>query len=245
MPLYPISIHIPPQLQRHAISLSKFLEERPSYDTLAVGAFIFAPSHLGSPPTPRLLLIQRATTEQSFPNLWEIPGGGSELGDPTILHSVAREVFEEAGLHLTRFGRQVGNGETFKVGSKNEPKHCLKLSFEIEVLENGNPVLSRLPPLPHSHASKHGDSEEDAELFASGPQSLEAINVVVNSEEHQAFRWTSEEELAQATFVLKNGEEDFEKRKGTSEGANGAMNLVSEGQRGLMLAAFALHNADL
>jgi len=68
---------------------------------------------------------------------------------------------------------------------------------------------------------------------------------VVNSEEHQAFRWTSEEELAQATFVLKSGEEDFEKRKGTSEGANGAMNLVSEGQRGLMLAAFALHNADL
>ncbi|MCJ1405908.1 hypothetical protein MMC11_009139 [Xylographa trunciseda] len=245
MPHSPISISIPPQLQRHNISLSGFLEKHQSYDTLAVGAFIFSPSRLSSPPIPRLLLIQRAATERSFPNLWEIPGGGSEPGDPTILHSVAREVFEEVGLHLTRFVRHVGKGEEFKVGSKNEPKRCLKLSFEIEVLEIGNRLLAELPPLSHSHALEHGDSREGAELWGFGPQSLEAVNVVVDPEEHQAFRWTREEDLAQATVVLNSGDTDFEKRKETSAGTDGVLNLVSENQRELMLAAFALHKTDL
>ncbi|MCJ1390313.1 hypothetical protein MMC18_003171 [Xylographa bjoerkii] len=245
MPLSPISIHIPPKLEHHTISLSEYLEKHSIYDTLAVGAFIFSHSHLSSPSAPRLLLIQRAATERSFPNLWEIPGGGSELGDPTILHSVAREVFEETGLHLSRFVRQVGNGEEYRIGSKDEPKRCVKLNFEIKVLEMGSPVLAGLPRLPHTHAWKRDDGEEDAELFGSDPQSLKAIDVVVDPEEHQAFRWITEEDVAQATFVLKAGEEDFEKRKGTAAGVNGILSLASENQRDLMLAAFDLHNTDL
>lgn len=35
-----------------------------------------------------------------WPNLWELPGGGRE-GDESPFECVAREVFEELGIHLT------------------------------------------------------------------------------------------------------------------------------------------------
>ena len=35
-----------------------------------------------------------------WPNMWELPGGGRE-GDETPFECVAREVFEELGIHLT------------------------------------------------------------------------------------------------------------------------------------------------
>lgn len=62
-------------------------------DALAVGAFIFS-------ATTRLLLLRRAPTD-SHPNKWEVPGGGVDPTDESVLHAVAREVFEEAGLEVT------------------------------------------------------------------------------------------------------------------------------------------------
>ena len=35
-----------------------------------------------------------------YPNMWELPGGGRE-GDESPFECVAREVFEELGIHLT------------------------------------------------------------------------------------------------------------------------------------------------
>lgn len=138
----PISIHISPALRHLAIPLKDFLHNHPQYACLAVGAFVFAPAHYvtSSSPEPtssRLLLVQRAASEKAFPNLWEVPGGSSEHSDPTILHSVAREVFEETGLHLTRLVRQIGRGVEFSVGRSGGPERWLKLSFEIEVTEIG------------------------------------------------------------------------------------------------------------
>ena len=46
-----------------------------------------------------ILLIQRAATD-GFPNLWETPGGGVDLGDETLSHALARELLEETGLIL-------------------------------------------------------------------------------------------------------------------------------------------------
>ena len=36
-----------------------------------------------------------------WPNMWELPGGGRE-GDESPFECVAREVFEELGIHLTK-----------------------------------------------------------------------------------------------------------------------------------------------
>jgi len=130
----PIHIHIPQSLAHLTVPLSTYLQKNSPFTNLAVGACIFActAAHQSSPSQLRLLLVQRAATERGFPNLWEIPGGSAEEGDPTILHSVAREVFEETGLRLTRFVRAVGDGIQFTTGRQNK---WMKLTFEIEVQE--------------------------------------------------------------------------------------------------------------
>ncbi|KAI9720166.1 MAG: hypothetical protein M1812_002984 [Candelaria pacifica] len=90
-----------------------------------------------SPLDPCLLLVQRSL-DDTLPDRWEIPGGSCDTTDPTLFHSLAREVFEETGLHVTRIVREVGPGERFQTGnphSKQPPKTWLKLSFEVEVEE--------------------------------------------------------------------------------------------------------------
>ncbi|MCJ1264280.1 hypothetical protein MMC22_004151 [Lobaria immixta] len=172
----PISIHIPPGLRSLIVPLKQFLvgnKARPKYDMLAVGACIFAPITTDH-PKPRILLIQRAATERAFPNLWEVPGGSAEYSDPSILHSVARETFEETGLRLTRLVRQVGDGITFSTrGNKN----WIKLSFEIEVAElHGVPIPK----------AAEGDVSEP-------------VSIKLDPQEHQKHAWVTEDELKQYT----------------------------------------------
>lgn len=59
-----------------------------------------------------------------------MPGGSVDATDPTILHGLAREVFEETGLRFTTFVCQVGKGIEFMTGPR---RRWMKLSFEIEV----------------------------------------------------------------------------------------------------------------
>ena len=237
----PISIHIPSPLQHHVISPSKFLELHQNYAQLVVGALIFAPAHLSSPAVPRILLVQRATTERGFPNLWEIPGGTAESSDPTILHSVAREVFEETGLHLVRFVRQIGNGEEFLIGGKHNRRNCLKLSFEIEVVEIGNPLLAKLSNPLHKYEHHHEDENEAAKDIPT----LETIHIDLDPKEHQAARWATEKDLKMATCFLSSGELGTDKKMSDIAHMEGDLRLVSEDQRQLILEAFRLHNADI
>lgn len=123
----PIQIHMPASVSHLAIPLSEYLRTNPAFDRVAVGACIFN-HHVSGESSPCLLLLQRASTERAFPNLWEVPGGSAEATDPTLLHSVAREVFEETGLKLTKVVRSVGTGLQFTTGDYK----WNKLSFEIE-----------------------------------------------------------------------------------------------------------------
>ncbi|PVH76677.1 hypothetical protein DL98DRAFT_496525 [Cadophora sp. DSE1049] len=97
------------------------------HQAIASGALIF--SSTTSPP--KILIIQRAPTDSS-PNKWEIPGGGVDLTDPTILHGVAREVLEETGLTVTHIKRLVGSTEGFAFVSSRGLK-VVKFAFEVEV----------------------------------------------------------------------------------------------------------------
>ena len=221
----PISIHIPPDLRHFAVPLQQFLEEHPSYSCLAVGAFIFSISNaLSLSNPPRLLQIQRAAGERAFPNLWEVPGGSSELTDPTILHSVAREVFEETGLHLTRFIRQIDSVE-FVTGPKSRPKRWLKPNFEIEVAEMGRALMKGLSPCGHNENDQQSGAGQHGKLPAVFSSTL--IEVCLDPKEHQDYRWVSEEDIMTATC---NG---------------GGHTLVSNDQKRITLEAFNLHKEGL
>lgn len=180
----PISIHIPPTLQSFTIPLGSFLERNTQYDRLVCSAFIFSPAtchhhhhalaNEASTPS-RLLLLRRAFTDTAFPDLWEVPGGSVDKDDPTILHGLAREVFEETGLRLTRFVRLVGDAIKWTTTEKGGAVKWLKFSFEIEVSEVG--------------ALKTGVDEQDVEGY------LRSLPVDLDPHEHQDHAWVTEKEV--------------------------------------------------
>lgn len=47
-----------------------------------------------------LTILRDDKASISWPNMWELPGGGRE-GDESPFECVAREVYEELGIHLT------------------------------------------------------------------------------------------------------------------------------------------------
>jgi 8-oxo-dGTP pyrophosphatase MutT (NUDIX family) len=159
------------------VPLADFAAARPEFDGFAVGGYIF--SH--ADPTPRVLLLQRALTD-SMPGRWECPGGASELEvDETLLDSVAREILEESGLHVSRIVDIVAvdcwehhrrNGATIRLS---------RYSFLVEV---------------------HESRQESAGNWQHVP-TLQ-IPVKLDPLEHQQFKWATEEE-AQSSVQSVNG----------------------------------------
>ncbi|EGO53937.1 hypothetical protein NEUTE1DRAFT_49842 [Neurospora tetrasperma FGSC 2508] len=78
-------------LHQFGVSLETYLMANPTLKGVIVSAVVLHQDHI--------LLIQRAATD-GFPNLWETPGGGVDLGDETLSHALARELLEETGLAL-------------------------------------------------------------------------------------------------------------------------------------------------
>lgn len=99
-------------------------------DAFIASTFVFSSS--------RLLLIQRSATD-GWPLMWEIPGGGVDPTDPSVLHAAARELAEEAGLALTSFLACVddyGAGEPPHIWRDDNPDKgwmWCRLSFVVEV----------------------------------------------------------------------------------------------------------------
>lgn len=171
----PIQIRVPPELVGLRVNVKTFLEVNSHhgfiYDRLVVSACIFAPrdSH---DPEPRLLIVQRASDETAFPNKWEVPGGSCERNDPTVAHSLGREVFEETSLRLTRFCRKVGESNSWTDGRDNTK--WLKLTFEIEVEE------------VHGLGSQHTK------------EGYEQATIKLDPKEHQKYAWVTEDEFKQS-----------------------------------------------
>ncbi|KAI4213639.1 MAG: hypothetical protein LQ351_003863 [Letrouitia transgressa] len=124
---------VPPSLSHREVHLQDILQQyRRRYNRLVVSAFIFSQSG-------RLLLLRRSKNKfKAFPFCHDLPGGRVTGKDPTILHSVSREVFEETGFHVSRIVREIGNGIAF---TTPDPKAAdgqrwwLKLGFIAEVQE--------------------------------------------------------------------------------------------------------------
>ncbi|KAL6243638.1 hypothetical protein RBB50_009631 [Rhinocladiella similis] len=142
-----------PTLSSFSVDLRTYVANDPGRKTssgavirfqyVAVGAIVFNCSD-----PERVLLVQRAATD-SAPNRWEVPGGATDFEDPSILYSVARELWEESGLTAETIGRQVGDGHVFLTRSG---KLVCKFHFLVEPKRSSNGALNvMLDPKEHQN----------------------------------------------------------------------------------------------
>ena len=202
----PIQVHVDASLAKYTISLTQFLLSHPQYTKLVVSAFIFdtPESKTSQSDRPaRLLILQRASHEYSFANRWEIPGGSSDTNDPTILHSLAREVFEETGLRLTRVLDQVGDVIEFQTGWGSRKKSWAKLSFEIEVAEVGSRDQQVVPTADYEDANMDGASKSEADMLVDGSKGeVQEVVVTIDPKEHQKYAWATLEDIKTEKYTI-------------------------------------------
>ncbi|KAI9768165.1 MAG: hypothetical protein M1840_004995 [Geoglossum simile] len=95
-----LSFTFAPSLSTFNVPMKAYLSSHSDHDAIITGAVIFD-------SRDRLLLLQRASHD-TMPDRWEVPGGSCDISDATILHSAAREVWEESGLRVCALSRCVG-----------------------------------------------------------------------------------------------------------------------------------------
>jgi len=120
-----------PSASSFNVSQQTYLAAHPDagYMHIATGAFVFDNTDL---KTPRVLLVQRSASD-SMPNRWEIPGGGVDDEDESILHAVARELWEETGLEARHISGPVGTPHIF---SSRSGKQICKFKFVVQAESN-------------------------------------------------------------------------------------------------------------
>ncbi|KAK4446176.1 NUDIX domain protein [Podospora aff. communis PSN243] len=146
------------------VPMRQWLQERDPASTLtsvASGVVVFNAED-------RVLLVQRASHD-SMPNLWEVPGGAVDEEDATILHGAARELWEEAGLVLTRINRFIPEG-------RQDDRYEVKLE-----------------DLGYRFTNRAGTKLVCRFAFEAEVESCDKVTLDPN--EHQDYVWASEEEI--------------------------------------------------
>lgn len=179
---------VPPHLAEYNVPLPEFAASKPHLTDFVVGGLVYSQSveedddatgTTSGKPRTRVLLLQRAATD-SYPGLWEGPGGMCERTDATLLAGVAREVFEETGLHVSKFVDLIAVDEWSRV-LRNELHRVAKFTFLVEVDEARGTA---------------GVPSEDV-VVGVAPERWED-GVKLEQAEHQAFEWATEEEVRES-----------------------------------------------
>ncbi|AEO69662.1 3f02b4c1-b6b2-4d0d-81ef-02695027e69f [Thermothielavioides terrestris] len=159
-----------PAVAEFNVPAKTFVSARPLISGAATGALVFS----RAAGEDRVLLLQRAPHD-SMPLRWEIPGGACDAEDETVLHGLARELWEEAGLRLTNVVRQVGQEDVFLT---RRGLAVVKVTFEVEV--------ETPTPAPAGSSESNGDLEKQV-----------LPEVTLDPNEHVRFVWATEEECTQ------------------------------------------------
>ncbi|CEL05730.1 hypothetical protein ASPCAL06845 [Aspergillus calidoustus] len=196
---------VAPHLEEFNLPFAAFRATKPQYTHFIGGGLIFSRSPSlprgrdrpldDSSDTLRVLLLQRALHD-AYPGAWEGPGGSCEDEDETLLYGVAREVFEESGLRVSRFVELVATDEWVKV-KPDQVIRAKKYTFLVEIEEG-------VPAVPDSitgtgDEGKEGDGVPADKLAHGNVDSGLARRwedlVVLDPEEHRDFEWATEEEV--------------------------------------------------
>ncbi|KAI3324075.1 NUDIX hydrolase domain-like protein [Xylariaceae sp. AK1471] len=127
-----------PSVAEFAVSKKSYLEARPGipFSCIATGTLVLDTRVAHN---PRILLLQRAASEDDDPNKWEPPGGACEDKDESILHAAARELWEEAGLQVAHISGPVGNPHFF---SLDDGRKVCRYYFSVDVETDGATPLA-------------------------------------------------------------------------------------------------------
>lgn len=128
----PSTFIVPPHLAQYNTPLADFAATKPEFNYFVVGAYIFSTSNKPN-SRPLALLLQRSFSD-SYGGYWENPGGSVESTDKTLLEAVVREVFEETGLHVSKFLDLVCVDQWVSV-KPDRVRKVAKFSFVTEVYE--------------------------------------------------------------------------------------------------------------
>ena len=164
-----------------AVSKAAFLEAHPGapFKLIATAALVLD----SSLPEPRILLLQRAASD-SYPGKWEPPGGAVDDEDLSILHAVARELWEEAGLQTSHIGGPVGEPQFFP--RSNGDQIC-RFTFAIHVSsENRSALTAKLDP--KEHQAHVWATEAEVKAGRTGDVQLEFTRDYVRDTVLSAFR---------------------------------------------------------
>jgi mutator protein MutT len=77
----------------------------------------------------KILLLKRGDDEDSYPGLWELPGGKVEFGE-SLDQAVKREVREETGLELNSF--QLCGYFQYIINKPDLTKYAVQINFVAE-----------------------------------------------------------------------------------------------------------------
>ena len=199
----PIITDLPPTLSFLSNPISEYYNAAPPYNNAALGALLFTPPlH-----APRLLLLQRCMCiglmflpfvprnkeltpssllaggmdPHAFSDCWQIPSGSPRPTDPTMLHALARIVFDETGLRLTSVSMMSG-AEVEHAGSESGKAKRMRMLFMIEVAELG---LTQLDYSPFGKNSECRSQEQD----------INSVPIALNLVKYRQHTWSTEKDL--------------------------------------------------
>ncbi|KAK2605567.1 hypothetical protein N8I77_008396 [Diaporthe amygdali] len=157
----PADFTFDPSLSAYNVLIHDYLSKlnetaTPKLEGLATGAVVFS-THHPADQHDRVLLIQRASHD-SMPNRWEIPGGAVDA-DETVLGGLAREVWEESGLKVSRIASSVSPGEGLAAGAvfrTTRGRSVFKVTFVVDVEDSSAVKLD-----PNEHQDNVWATEEE------------------------------------------------------------------------------------
>ena len=117
----------------------------------------------------------------AFSDFWQIPSGSPRPSDPTMLHALARIVFDETGLRLASVSMMSGAEVEFAGSESGEAKR-MRMLFMIEVAELG---LTQLDNFPFGKTFECRNQGQD----------INSIPIVLNFRKYRQYTWSTEEDL--------------------------------------------------
>jgi mutator protein MutT len=77
----------------------------------------------------KVLIIKRPDDEESYPRIWELPGGKVEFGE-TLIEAVRREVMEETGLKISE--PNLCGYFQYQVEKESHTRYTVQINFKAD-----------------------------------------------------------------------------------------------------------------